>query len=1396
MRKEIASNERVEQLSRERRFLIGGVLLSVLACAVTLSLVVLGVEVTKEAKVDAQGILVSSSNPEDVVKTDRRVERTELNSALPFHILASLEAVHIEADSGTSYIFRIAGAQRDNGGLLLLVTATGDSLIVKGRAVELRTADGRYKILRAASASRVAFVSPDALGGQVWIAPDDGAGSGTGENVTGRHRRSLLEVSVEGREVYDNRRRRGRWLLQTSSTDTTTTDTVTYAPSLSSTSTVGGGCSGGEPLNAVCSYTADKATVNRVVILEPELSAAPGLIIVENSQASGQTVLLTPGGKMEMSFTGDATLPYLVVDSIRYIPRGVSAASVRVSMDGKLLGIANAPANGPGEDPTAFRSIGAFGATTVAGDGTHVLTLEVAGADALSVQLEIDTVQLYRFMTLNFDGVTCTDCGGCATTSTSTGACPCDGWAPDASGTCLPECNKWHLGPAGVARHDYNADGTCVFFNEDGSPRMKPAASDLCDGPGGASVRGGSMCVNTTVAAALTCPSGRARTEGDAAAPKGCIYFEEASKARAWHATAHAACKATTAPRQCTCDVMASGNTTVFEHHGVIRACSDVGICSSDAQLAPAAACSTACAISADGLTLQAPEDTFTHANPPYDDYGEFTISPVVIDTVSVYSTLRGSLGVCISHVEYGCVKNDPTKGAFPFAQASLPFCGAAHCEAACQQWPRPSWFAEACESGPAPACRAGEASASTSFYFRDGTLVPPLDAPVKRYSWEVAAADDDGFTRLYSALTEAQTNQAASYYDAMCMYNDINEAAEICVGVNGTGCFVPDVPPLRWHTVQDACILAVTLTARAATFRAPASPQEVTNATFEQAYSIMTTARNKYDHRIKQRIYVLYEWRFGPSVLVNGVMTSTPCIQSWVYLDGPSYGAPGHYHDRFKYCMCDTNACAPPMALSPPPSPPPLPPPPSPPPVPPLPPPPLCVALGTCMPPSPPPSSPPVPNPRPPPPPLLSPPPVNVLSVTLELVSLTSESALSYTQADGNALATKLGDALAAEVGVATPTGASVVLTYPVADVIAFVGIRADAFGSADAEAVRAAVASTNAVPIGSVEILRVSSSFDAAEGALDEGLVSPQVSSSGGQRRRQLRQLVSGIGFADASQPPPPAAPTVYLTVRAGFTSAFAASCAVQRRLMLDVSNVATCALGSSAETFANSLQSSNNLLSRITFVADGGSAATRNAATSGASFHPAEVKPKLSVKVAFGMTTSSEQDATKMGDALSALQSTQSTSSAKSVLAAAGMTVSGLQYSTYTGEPATYFVRNSTPPGMNTPPPPFDDLTSLTSARDASSQLSRTNQAIAIGTVMFVFVLTIAGAVYHYSHKQKALQRHKAQIQQSVTHALHKSLTQQNSLRLLDTQHLDAGKGGTVDKTETFGNKVVPS
>ena len=554
-----------------------------------------------------------------------------------------------------------------------------------------------------------------------------------------------------------------------------------------------------------------------------------------------------------------------------------------------------------------------------------------------------------------------------------------------------------------------------------------------------------------------------------------------------------------------------------------------------------------------------------------------------------------------------------------------------------------------------------------------------------------------------------------------------------------------------------------------------------------------MTVARDKYDHRIKQRIYMVYDWRFGPSKIVNGVTKSEPCIQSWYYLDGPSYGAPGQYHESFKYCMCETNACAPPMAVSPPPSPPPLPPPPSPPPVPSPPPPLMCIKLGTCVPPTPPPSSPPVPNPRPPPPPLMSPPPVNVLSATLELVSLSEESALSYTQADGNSLATKLGEALAKDVGVAAPTGSSVVLTYPVADVIEFVGVREDVFGSADAEAIRSAVASTNTVPIGNVEILQVTSSLGAAKLALDKQSIAS--SGVGGRRRRELRQIVSGVGFDDARLSPPPAAPappTVYVAVRAAFTSAVSASCGVQRRLLLDVTDVASCTLGTSASSFANTLKSWNSTggagnkmhLSKVSFVADDVLAATWNAASYGAVFHPAGVKPKLTIKVAFGMTTGSEQDAKKMGDALYALQSPSTTSSAKTVLAAAGMSVSELQYSSYTGEPLTYFVQKTTPPGMNNPPPPFVDQAVLTASPDGTSKVSSTNQAVAIGTVLALFVLTLFGMGWYYSHREGDHKRRKAQVQKTVQHALQNSIPQQSPVSLRDAHH------------EGFGNKVVPS
>jgi hypothetical protein len=72
-------------------------------------------------------------------------------------------------------------------------------------------------------------------------------------------------------------------------------------------------------------------------------------------------------------------------------------------------------------------------------------------------------------------------------------------------------------------------------------------------------------------------------------------------------------------------------------------------------------------------------------------------------------------------------------------------------------------------------------------------------------------------------------------------------------------------------------------------------------------------------------------------------------------------------------------------------------------------------------------------------------------------------------------------------EAGVEAPTGASVVLTYPVADVMAFVGVRD--LGSSDTEAVRAAVAAANNVTVGNVEILAVTSTFGNAEGALVGG-------------------------------------------------------------------------------------------------------------------------------------------------------------------------------------------------------------------------------------------------------------------------------------------------------------------
>jgi hypothetical protein len=56
----------------------------------------------------------------------------------------------------------------------------------------------------------------------------------------------------------------------------------------------------------------------------------------------------------------------------------------------------------------------------------------------------------------------------------------------------------------------------------------------------------------------------------------------------------------------------------------------------------------------------------------------------------------------------------------------------------------------------------------------------------------------------------------------------------------------------------------AVTLVARAQSFQSPTSPQQVTNATFDNAYAVMDTARSKYDSRIQQRIYMVFDWRQG----------------------------------------------------------------------------------------------------------------------------------------------------------------------------------------------------------------------------------------------------------------------------------------------------------------------------------------------------------------------------------------------------------------------------------------------------------------------------------------------------------------------------------------------------
>jgi hypothetical protein len=168
--------------------------------------------------------------------------------------------------------------------------------------------------------------------------------------------------------------------------------------------------------------------------------------------------------------------------------------------------------------------------------------------------------------------------------------------------------------------------------------------------------------------------------------------------------------------------------------------------------------------------------------------------------------------------------------------------------------------------------------------------------------------------------------------------------------------------------------------------------------------------------------------------------------------------------------------------------------------------------------------------------------------------------------------------------------------------------------------------------------------------------------------------------------------------------------------------------------------------------------------------------------------------------MGDALSALQSPTSTSSAKTVLAAAGMTVAGLQYSSYSGEPSAYFVRKSPPPDMSNPPPPFDDQASLTSAPDGTSKVSSANRAVAIGTVMAVFVLTLAGLAYHYTHKFKenAHLKHDAQMKETVQNALERSVSKRDPALSLRESHDfdDSSNGVSKGVVEGYGNKVAPS
>mmetsp|Transcript_30332 Transcript_30332/g.48850 ORF Transcript_30332/g.48850 Transcript_30332/m.48850 type:complete len:141 (-) Transcript_30332:1051-1473(-) len=129
---------------------------------------------------------------------------------------------------------------------------------------------------------------------------------------------------------------------------------------------------------------------------------------------------------------------------------------------------------------------------------------------------------------------------------------------------------------------------------------------------------------------------------------------------------------------------------------------------------------------------------------------------------------------------------------------------------------------------------------------------------------------------------------------------------------------------------------------------------------------------------------------------------------------------------------------------------------------------------------------------------------------------------------------------------------------------------------------------------------------------------------------------------------------------------------------------------------------------------------------------------------------MTMSSEEDAVKMGSALAAMQSPSSTSSATSVLATEGMTVSELQFSSFSGSPSTYFARASTN-GTGSPSPPFDSKLALSLPPDKTSKMSQINQlAIAVEGLL---VITLVGLVYHYEYSPQAHVSSHAECQERL-------------------------------------------